>query len=166
MLCRYHKPPPSEASSDTASSDLPIIKPMLWGTKLWAKILARIIWDVLAWSHPYLCQIWIYLTSQSNLTVQHRVEVSGKVKKTLKKLVNQLIFQRQLEKSKLALELIHKEYHFCAKNPKSLKIKTKLSNVSDCLLRNQKSKSYQRIKSWPQLMKRPCRYNLTRKKGR
>jgi hypothetical protein len=40
-----------------------------------------------------------------------------------------------LEKSKLALELIHEEYLFsCKKNPKSLKIKTKLSNVSDCLL--------------------------------
>jgi len=40
-----------------------------------------------------------------------------------------------LEKSKLALELIHKEYLFSSKNPKSLKIKTKkLSYVSDCLL--------------------------------
>merc|ERR1712083_414514 len=26
MLCRYHKRPPSEASSDTASSDLPMLK--------------------------------------------------------------------------------------------------------------------------------------------
>ena len=104
------------------------------------------------------------------------MEVSGKVKKTLKKLVNQLIFQRQLEKSKLALELIHKEYHFCAKNPKSLKIKTKLSNVSDCLLiptlcfeenllRNQKSKSYQRIKSWPPTDEKAMPLQFNEKKG-
>ena len=70
-----------------------------------------------------------------------------------------------------------KEYLFCAKNPKSLKIKTKLSNVSDCLLiptlcfeenllRNQKSKSYQRIKSWPPTDEKAMPLQFNEKKGR
>ena len=58
---------------------------------------------------------------------------------------------------------------FCAKNPKSLKIKTKLSNVSDCLLIptlcfEENRRATKESNHGPQLMKRPCHYNLTRKK--